>query len=107
MKMLMTKTVMAVGLWLFATDLHAEVKVDKNVSYGKHERNVLDVYWDTDFKNAPIVFTIHGGAFKNGSKAYCNKDMRDVYMAKGCIVVSPNYRLKKEGTSITKDKFSH
>jgi predicted esterase len=29
--------------------------------------------------------------------------MRDLYMAKGCIVVSPNYRLKKEGTSITKD----
>lgn len=103
MKMLMTKTVIAVGLWLFATNLHAEVKVDKNVSYGKHERNVLDVYWDLDFKNAPIVFTIHGGAFKNGSKAYCNKDMRDVYMAKGCIVVSPNYRLKQEGTSITKD----
>lgn len=63
----------------------------------------MDIYWNTQYKNAPIVFTIHGGAFKNGSKAYCNKDMRDLYMAKGCIVVSPNYRLKKEGTSITKD----
>lgn len=97
------KTVIAVGLFLFATNLYAEVKVAKDVSYGTHERNVMDIYWDTQFKNAPIVFTIHGGAFKNGSKAYCNKDMRDLYMAKGCIVVSPNYRLKKEGTSITKD----
>jgi hypothetical protein len=103
MKMLKTKILIAVGLWLFATNVHAEVKVDKDVSYGKHERNVLDVHWDTDYKNAPVVFTIHGGAFKNGSKAYCSKDMRDLYMAKGCIVVSPNYRLKKEGTSITKD----
>ena len=97
------KTVIAVGLFLFATNLYAEVKVAKDVSYGTHERNVMDIYWDTQFKNAPIVFAIHGGAFKNGSKAYCNKDMRDLYMAKGCIVVSPNYRLKKEGTSITKD----
>ena len=108
MEMLKVKTVIAVGLFLFTTNLftgnlHAEVKVDRNVSYGTHERNVMDIYWNTQYKNAPIVFTIHGGAFKNGSKAYCNKDMRDLYMAKGCIVVSPNYRLKKEGTSITKD----
>ena len=103
MEMSKIKIVIAVGLFLFATNLYAEVKVAKDVSYGTHERNVMDIYWDTQFKNAPIVFTIHGGAFKNGSKAYCNKDMRDLYMAKGCIVVSPNYRLKKEGTSITKD----
>lgn len=108
MEMLKVKTVIAVGLFLFTANLftgnlHAEVKVDRNVSYGTHERNVMDIYWNTQYKNAPIVFTIHGGAFKNGSKAYCNKDMRDLYMAKGCIVVSPNYRLKKEGTSITKD----
>ncbi|MDA7918214.1 alpha/beta hydrolase [Mariniblastus sp.] len=108
MEMLKVKTVIAVGLFLFTGNLftgnlHAEVKVDRNVSYGTHERNVMDIYWNTQYKNAPIVFTIHGGAFKNGSKAYCNKDMRELYMAKGCIVVSPNYRLKKEGTSITKD----
>jgi len=108
MEMLKVKTVIAVGLFLFTGNLftgnlRAEVKVDRNVSYGAHQRNVLDIYWNTQYKNAPIVFTIHGGAFKNGSKAYCNKDMRDLYMAKGCIVVSPNYRLKKEGTSITKD----
>jgi len=108
MEMLKVKTVIAVGLFLFTANLftgnlHAEVKVDRNVSYGTHERKVMDIYWNTQYKNAPIVFTIHGGAFKNGSKAYCSKDMRDLYMAKGCIVVSPNYRLKKEGTSITKD----
>ena len=86
----------AIGLLIFATYGLAENKVDKDVSYGTHERNVLDVYWNTKFKNAPIVLTIHGGGFKNGSKAYCNKDMQKLYMAKGCIVVSPNYRLKKE-----------
>ena len=103
MEMSKIKTVISVGLFLFTTNIYAEVKVAKDVSHGTHERNVMDIYWDTQFKNAPIVFTIDGGAFKNGSKAYCNKDMRDLYMAKGCIVVSPNYRLKKEGASITKD----
>ena len=101
MEMLKIKLVIAVGLFLLTPKLYAEIKVDRNVSYGPHERNVMDIYWDTQYKNAPIVFTIHGGAFKTGSKFYCNKDMRDLYMAKGCIVVSPNYRLMKQGSSIT------
>ncbi|MDB4459319.1 alpha/beta hydrolase [bacterium] len=92
-----------ISLSLFATDLVAEVKVDKDVSYGTDQRNVMDIYWDTDYKDAPIVFAIHGGSFKAGSKAYCSKDMQNLYMGKGCIVVSPNYRLKKAGSSITKD----
>ncbi|HAE10172.1 MAG TPA: hypothetical protein DCG39_00870, partial [Opitutae bacterium] len=86
-----------------SSSLSAEFKADKDVSYGPHERNVLDVYWNTKFKNAPIVFTIHGGGFKNGSKAYCNKDMIKLYMSKGCIVVSPNYRLVGKGEPVTKD----
>ena len=91
------------GLLISSMNLFAELKVDKNVSYGPHPRNVLDVYWDTDYKNAPIVFTIHGGGFKQGDKSYCNKDMQKLYVAKGCIVVSPNYRLVKKGTPVTKD----
>ena len=49
--------------------LSAEFKTAKNISYGPHERNVLDVYWDTEYKDAPIVFTIHGGGFRFGDKA--------------------------------------
>ncbi len=88
--------IVAVGLLIFATNGFAEIKVDKNVKYGPHERNVLDVYWNTEYKNAPIVFTIHGGSFKIGDKGrYCNEDMQKLYMGKGCIVVSPNYRYRK------------
>jgi predicted esterase len=87
----------------FSINLFAGFKTDKDISYGPHERNILDVYWNTNFNDAPIVFTIHGGGFKNGSKAYCNKDMIKLYMSKGCIVVSPNYRLVGKGESITKD----
>ena len=84
-----------------ATTLSAELKVTRDLRYGPHPRNVMDVYWKTEYKDAPIVFTIHGGGFKNGSKGYCNMDMQDLYMSKGCIVVSPNYRLMKRGSSVT------
>ena len=99
-----TRAIIAiVNLLFISTNLMAGFKADKDVSYGPHERNVLDVYWNTKFKNAPIVFTIHGGGFKNGSKAYCNKDMIKLYMSRGCIVVSPNYRLVGKGEPVTKD----
>ena len=92
-----------IAILVLAPSLSASIEVAKDVRYGTHPRNVLDVYWDTEFVNAPIVFTIHGGGFKNGDKAYCNLDMRKLYLGKGCIVVSPNYRLVKPGTSVTKD----
>ena len=103
MKMFKVNIAVVVGLLIFTTKAYAEVEVDRDVRYGRHERNVMDVYWDTEYKHAPIVFTIHGGAFKNGSKAYCNKDMIKLYMTKGCIVVSPNYRLVGKGEPVTKD----
>ena len=61
-----------------ATTLSAELKVTRDLRYGPHPRNVMDVYWKTEYKDAPIVFTIHGGGFKNGSKGYCNMDMQDL-----------------------------
>jgi len=85
----------------FSSFLSAKFKTAKNVSYGPNERNVLDIYWNTKFKNAPIIFTIHGGGFRFGDKAYCNKDMITLYMSKGCMVVSPNYRLLKKGSGVT------
>ena len=88
-------------LLLLSPTLFAGLKVARNVSYGPHERNIMDIYWDSSFKNAPIVFTIHGGGFKVGSKAYCNADMQQLFLEKGCVVVSPNYRLLKKGTPVT------
>lgn len=67
----------------------------RNVAYGKHEKQVLDVYWNKDFKNAPIVINIHGGGWRNGDKAgFGNARNQDLFIGKyGCVLVSPNYRL--------------
>jgi len=91
-------------LLLLATSAaYGEVKVERDVSYGPHQRNVFDIYWKTEYKDAPIVFTIHGGAFRAGSKAYCNADMQKLFLDKGCVVVSPNYRLLQKGASSIAD----
>ena len=38
------------------------------VSYGKHERNVLDFWKAASKAPAPVAFVIHGGGWKGGSK---------------------------------------
>ncbi len=67
----------------------------KNVAYGNHEKQTLDVYWNKDLKNAPIVISIHGGGWKNGDKAgFGNAKNQNLFIGKyGCVLVSPNYRL--------------
>ena len=43
MKSLKANIAVAVGLLIFATKAEAEVKVDRDVRYGMHERTVQDV----------------------------------------------------------------
>ena len=95
-------TLVTLSLLLLAPALRAEKQSERNVSYGPDPRNVMDIYWNTGNKNAPIVFTIHGGGFTKGDKNYCNPDTQKLYLDKGCVVVSPNYRYKddKKGISI-------
>ena len=40
----------------------------ENVSYGPHERNVLDLWKAKSDKPTPLVVFIHGGGFVNGDK---------------------------------------
>ncbi|MCK5564325.1 MAG: carboxylesterase family protein [Planctomycetes bacterium] len=67
----------------------------RNVAYGNHDKQTLDVYWNKELKNAPIVINIHGGGWKNGDKAgFGNPKNQDFFIGKfGCVLVSPNYRL--------------
>ena len=40
-----------------------------NVSYGKHERNVLDFWQAKSDKPTPVVICIHGGGWIGGDKS--------------------------------------
>jgi acetyl esterase/lipase len=68
--------------------------VKRNIPYADpaHERQVLDVYAPADAKNLPVVFWIHGGGWQTGDKTSVQIKPK-VFMEKGFVFVSTNYRL--------------
>jgi CubicO group peptidase (beta-lactamase class C family) len=75
-----------------ANDAFSNVKRDIPYADPPHERQVLDVHAPKDAKNLPVVFWIHGGGWQTGDK----KDVQikpQVFMDKGFVFVSTNYRL--------------
>ncbi|MRW87749.1 alpha/beta hydrolase fold domain-containing protein [Pseudoduganella sp. FT26W] len=63
--------------------------------YGAHRQQRYDVYLPANAERAPVIFMVHGGAWRTGDKASAavvqNKVRR--WTARGIIVVSVNYRL--------------
>src|SRR5205814_7166741 len=68
--------------------------VKRNIPYADpaHERQVLDVYSARNAKNLPVVFWIHGGGWQAGDKSDVHVKPQ-VFMDKGFVFVSTNYRL--------------
>ena len=68
--------------------------VKRNIPYADpaHERQVLDVYSPQNAKNLPVVFWIHGGGWQTGDKTSVQIKPQ-VFMDKGFVFVSTNYRL--------------
>jgi arylformamidase len=68
--------------------------VKRNIPYADpaHERQVLDVYSPHNAKNLPVVFWIHGGGWQTGDKTSVQIKPQ-VFMDKGFVFVSTNYRL--------------
>lgn len=77
--------------------LPRQVQVLKDIPYGGHARQRFDVYLpeDQDLQEAPVIFMVHGGAWRTGDKAMnavvLNKIAR--WVPKGFVLVSTNYRL--------------
>jgi acetyl esterase/lipase len=71
----------------------AGVKVEKNIAYGDHERQKLDVSMPKSATSTPLVIWVHGGGWDEGSKDGYNPVAGLV--AKGYAVASMNYRYSK------------
>jgi acetyl esterase/lipase len=66
-----------------------------NVSYGKHERNVLDFWQAKSDKPTPVVICIHGGGWSGGDKSgYYGR--AKTFLDAGISMVTINYRLMKQ-----------
>lgn len=65
----------------------------ENMSYGPHERNVLDFWKAKSEKPTPLVVFIHGGGFRAGSKENYRADAKLPELLKaGVSCASINYR---------------
>lgn len=65
----------------------------RNVAYGPHERNVLDVWLAESARRAPLVVYIHGGGFRGGNKESLRADTLRELLDAGISVAAINYRL--------------
>jgi triacylglycerol lipase len=85
---------------LFIPEPYEGVSMARDLPYGKHERNVLDVFTATggDGKTLkPVLVFVHGGGFSRGAKHTAGSPFYDnigVWAARhGLLGVTINYRL--------------
>ena len=68
----------------------------ENVSYGPHERNVLDLWKAKSDRPTPLVVFIHGGGFVNGDKGQVRgRPVIAQCLDAGCSFASINYRFRE------------
>ncbi|MDO8540619.1 MAG: alpha/beta hydrolase [Opitutaceae bacterium] len=67
-----------------------------DVSYGPHERNILDLWKAKSSKPTPLVVFIHGGGFRAGGKENISVPMLQQLLARGITVMAINYRLSPQ-----------
>lgn len=65
----------------------------RNVAYGPHQRNVIDVWLAESAEPTPLVLYIHGGGFRGGSKESLNPGTLRELLEAGISVAAVNYRL--------------
>ena len=78
-----------------------EVRLIANVSYGTDAKERFDVYTPLHVNTstlAPVIFMVHGGAWKIGDKKSQSvvENKVNYWVAKGYIVISTNYKLLPE-----------
>ncbi len=83
--------------------LPAGVTLVRDVSYGSDPRQTFDVYIPKAAAKAPVIFMVHGGAWKTGDKGADRVAGNKVayWCARGYILVSANYRMLPDADPLT------
>lgn len=76
----------------------AQTRVYRDIAYGNHPKQRMDIYVPGGATNAPVIFMVHGGAWAIGSKSASRViDNKVAYwLPKGFIFVSVDNRLLPE-----------
>ena len=73
----------------------SEIKVTKNIAYGAHERQQIDVHTSTlrrPERSVPVIAVFHGGGLIGGSRANTTT-VADYFASIGFVGVNAGYRL--------------
>lgn len=72
-----------------------QYKIKKDFAYGSDPLQKMDIYYKTETSLLPVIFMVHGGAWKYGDKSnenvYLNKV--DHWVKNGFVFISVNYRM--------------
>ncbi|MDR3409358.1 MAG: alpha/beta hydrolase [Formivibrio sp.] len=70
-------------------------KLLRDIAYGSDGRQRMDVYLPAQAMNAPVIFMVHGGAWRTGDKAMVRVTQNKIqrWVTQGFIFISINYRL--------------
>lgn len=74
-----------------------------NLSYGKHERQVIDFWQAKSDKPTPLVLYIHGGGWRGGDKSGFNGTIIKQYLDAGISVAAINYRYIQQAVEMKID----
>ena len=100
----MKPTILLFILLFFTRQVHAQKKSGgydptvlkptiSEIAYGKHDRNVLDFWKAKSDSPTPVVFVIHGGGWKGGSKERLDRFAdTNALLKAGISIVAINYR---------------
>ena len=71
------------------------VRVERDIVYGPDKKQTFDVYIPKQAKGVPVIFMVHGGAWRIGDKSYRPVIEHKVarWVPKGFIFISTNYRM--------------
>jgi arylformamidase len=88
-------TSLAIALLLTWQWSCAGVRLMRDVPYGEDGRQRMDVYLPRQASGAPVIFMVHGGAWRLGDKGARAVVENKVahWVGKGFIFISANYRL--------------
>ena len=68
----------------------------KNLSYGNHERNIVDLYLPEDTSETGLILYIHGGAWIGGDKSSYTDAAKDFCKNYSVATATINYRYLSE-----------
>lgn len=109
MRRLILCTTLALGLFGFeslaqekkkATPVRTIAPTAAALPYGKHERQVLDVWKAKSEKPTPLVLYIHGGGWRGGDKSSLADAAIRQYLDAGISVAAINYRYVQQGVEM-------